>query len=326
MNKKYNNNIQQMWIDKYNPKNIDEIILDDIILNRINNIIKNNKMSNMIIMGMPGIGKSCVVNFLSKKLLGKYYKDGILRLSMNEKGLENINDILNNFSKKLFKDEEGNNINKIVIIEEADNFTEKSQIIINTIMENYSVVKFIFICNNINNIIENIQSKAIIFNFNYLDTLNEKIMIRLKYILDAENINYTEEALNSLIIMSKGDIRSCINYLECIAYGYNEITLESIKKIYNQPETMLINEIINLCLKKDFKNCIDKIDILLNSGYNTNDIIMFMLEHIKNINSISETIKIRYLDILNISYINVNENVNTKLQLYNTIIKLIEIN
>jgi DNA polymerase III delta prime subunit len=326
MNKKFNNNIQQMWIDKYNPKNIDDIILDDIILNRINNIIKNNKMSNMIIMGMSGIGKTCVVNFLSRKLLGKYYKEGVLRLSMNEKGLDNINEILNNFSKKLFKDEFGNNINKIVIIEEADNFTDKSQIIINNIMENYSVVKFIFICNNINNIIENIQSKSIIFNFNYLDTLNPKILNRLKYILDSENITYTEESLNTLIIMSKGDIRSCINYLECIAYGYGEINIDTIRKIYNQPETTLINDIINLCLKKDFKNCIEKIDILLNTGYNTNDIIMFMLEHIKSTNNIVENIKIKYLDILNISYINVNENVNTKLQLYNSIIKLIEIN
>jgi replication factor C small subunit len=323
MNKK---SIENLWIEKYNPKKIDDIILDDIIINRINNIIKNNKLSNMIIMGMSGIGKSCVINFLSKKLLGNYYKDGILKLSINEKGLDNINEILNNFSKKLLKDGNGNNINKLIIIEEADNFTQKSQIIINNIMENFNSVKFIFICNNIDNIIENIQSKSIIFNFNYLDILNIKILNRLKYILDNENIKYDEKSLNDLILLSKGDIRSCINYLECIAYGYNEINSETIKKIYNQPETTLINEIINLCLKKDFLTCIDKIDILLNTGYNTNDIIMFMLEYIKITNNISENIKIKCLDILNISYINVNENINTKLQLYNTIIKLIEIN
>jgi replication factor C subunit 2/4 len=326
MNKKYNNNIQNTWIEKYAPKTIDEIILDDIILNRINNIIHNNKMTNMIIMGMPGIGKSCVVNFLVKKLLGKYYKDGLLKLSINEKGLDNINDILTNFSKKLLKDENQKNINKIIMLEEADNYTEKSQIIINNIMETYNSVKFIFICNNINNIIENIQSKSIIFNFNYLDTLNKKILNRLKYILDNEKIEYDEDGLNNLILMSKGDIRCCINYLECLAYGYGEITDENIKKLYNQPENVIINDIINLCLKKDFKNCIEKLEVLLNNGYNTNDIIMFMIEHIKNINNISEGIKIKYLDILNMAYINVNENISSKLQLYNSIIKLIEVN
>lgn len=326
MNKKYNNNIQNTWIEKYAPKSIEDIILDDIILNRINNIIYNNKMTNMIIMGMSGIGKTCVVNFLTRKLLGKYYRDGLLKLSINEKGLDNINDILTNFSKKLLKDENQKNINKLVVIEEADNYTEKSQIIINNIMENYASVKFIFICNNINNIIENIQSKSIIFNFNYLDTLNSKILNRLKYILDTETISYDDNALNNLIIMSKGDIRCCINYLECLAYGYGEVTNETIKKIYNQPETVIINDIINFCLKKDFKNCIDKIEVLLNNGYNTNDIIMFMIEYIKNTNNIAESIKIKYLDILNLAYINVNENVSSKLQLYNTIIKLIEIN
>jgi len=326
MSKKYNNNIQSGWIDKYNPKNLDDIILDDILMNRLNNMIIQNKISNMIVLGMSGIGKSCIINVLTRKLLGKYYKEGLMRLSLNEKGLDNINEILINFGKKLLKDEQGRNISKIVLIEEADNFTEKSQIIINNIMENYDSVKFIFICNNINNMVENIQSKSIIFNFTYIESLKPKIINRLKLILDKEKIEYDIKALDYLVSLSKGDIRMCINYLECISYGYGIINIENIQNIYNQPKFNVISDIINLCLKKDFDPCIEKTDILLNTGYNPNDIILFMIEHITNLGGITEQIKIKFLDILNLSYINATENMNTKLQLYSTIIKLIEIN
>ena len=118
----------------------------------------------------------------------------------------------------------------------------------------------------------------------------------------------------------------CINYLECVAYGYGKVSIENIQNIYNQPKFNIISDIINLCLKKDFDPCIEKTDILLNTGYNPNDIILFMIEHIINLGGITEQIKIKFLDILNLSYINATENMNTKLQLYNTIIKLIEIN
>jgi len=326
MSKKYNNTIGKVWIDKYNPKNIDEIILDDILINRIKNIILYNKITNMIIIGMPGIGKTCIINFLIKKLLGKYYNDGLIKLSLNDNKSEDINELLLNFSKKLLKDDKGNNINKIVLIEEADNFKDKSQIIINNIMENYDIVKFIFICNNINNIIENIQSKSIIFNFSYIDSLKPKIIDKFKFILDSEGIGYDEESLDLLVLLTKGDIRSGINYLESISFGYGNISIENIKKIYNQPKINIISDIINLCLKKDFNNCIEKLDILLNNGYSPNDIILFMIEHITNMGNIAEHIRIKYLDILNLSFINATENMNTKLQLYNSIIKLIEIN
>jgi DNA polymerase III delta prime subunit len=276
-------------------------------------------------MGIPGIGKSCAVNVIYRQILGKYLNQGLMKISLNDKSLENINDILIGFGKKLLKDENQNNIIKLVVIEEADNFTEKSQIIINNIMEEYENIKFIFICNNITNIIENIQSKSIIFNFGYIDSLNNKILQRLKYILDSENVKYDIDSLNYIIMLSKGDIRKSINYLECITCGFGEITIDNIKKICTQPENTIIGDIINTVLQKNFKLAIQKVDNLLLCGYNTNDIILFMIEYIMNVNGIVENTRIKYLDILNLACINVNENINSKLQLYNTIIKLIEI-
>jgi DNA polymerase III delta prime subunit len=320
---KYNINIS--WCNKYIPKIIDDLILDDIIINRFKNMIKTNSMSNLIIMGIPGIGKSCAVNVIYRQILGKYLNQGLMKISLNDKSLENINDILIGFGKKLLKDENQNNIIKLVVIEEADNFTEKSQIIINNIMEEYENIKFIFICNNITNIIENIQSKSIIFNFGYIDSLNNKILQRLKYILDSENVKYDIDSLNYIIMLSKGDIRKSINYLECITCGFGEITIDNIKKICTQPENTIIGDIINTVLQKNFKLAIQKVDNLLLCGYNTNDIILFMIEYIMNVNGIVENTRIKYLDILNLACINVNENINSKLQLYNTIIKLIEI-
>lgn len=103
------------------------------------------------------------------------------------------------------------------------------------------------------------------------------------------------------------------------------INIDNIKKICNQPEITIIGDIINTLLQKNFKLSIQKIDNLLISGYNTNDIILFMIDYVTNVNGIGENTRIKYLEILNIYCINVNENVNSKLQLYNTIVKLLEI-
>ena len=49
------------WIEKYRPRIIDDIVMDDIITKEIKNMIKNKDIPNMILTGTPGIGKTTVL-------------------------------------------------------------------------------------------------------------------------------------------------------------------------------------------------------------------------------------------------------------------------
>src|SRR5579872_3553823 len=49
---------QMPWIEKYRPFNIDDVIIDDNTLQKIKKIIEKKDMPNIIITGIPGIGKT----------------------------------------------------------------------------------------------------------------------------------------------------------------------------------------------------------------------------------------------------------------------------
>ena len=49
------------WIEKYRPKNVNDIILDDCLKNKINNLIEMNMLPNIIITGSSGTGKTSTI-------------------------------------------------------------------------------------------------------------------------------------------------------------------------------------------------------------------------------------------------------------------------
>jgi len=68
---------------------------------------------------------------------------------------------------------------------------------------------------------------------------------------------------------------------------------------------------------------IDYIHELKNSGYCTNDILLTLLNSLKEIN-IDEDIRINFTKIITDCYINVSDGVDTTLQLYGCVSRMIK--
>ena len=60
IDKKYSN-IKLPWVEKYRPKNSDEILLDSFIKVKIDKILENKSIPNLIITGEPGTGKTSTI-------------------------------------------------------------------------------------------------------------------------------------------------------------------------------------------------------------------------------------------------------------------------
>ena len=69
------------FIEKYKPRNFDDLILPLQLQYKIANIIDSNTIPNLIITGSPGTGKTSTILCLARKILGKDYKDMILELN-----------------------------------------------------------------------------------------------------------------------------------------------------------------------------------------------------------------------------------------------------
>jgi replication factor C subunit 2/4 len=316
------------WIEKYRPKTINDIILDECLKNKLVNLMNINMLPNIIISGSSGTGKTSTIYCIAKQILGSMYSEALLELNASDnRGLEIINNTIIHFCKKKINgcvslhEESNNDVKKIIIFDEADNITNKAQNVLANMMEEYgSTTKFCFTCNDSSKIIESIQSRCLILHYRPMN--NSNIKKRLEYICNKENVLYDKKGLESIIFISQGDIRQAINNLEATYNSYNSITEENVYKLCYQPHPNTIINLIQKCAIKNFKQSVQKYDELKDQGYCNSDILQTMINVLKLI-SIDEHIRINFIKILSDVYLNVNEGLDTNLQMYSCISKMI---
>lgn len=309
------------FIEKYRPKNFDDLILPPTMHYKISNIVSSNNLPNIIITGYPGTGKTSTILCLAKKIFGKNYKDMILELNAsNNRTLDFINSTVAFFCKKKLASD--SLTQKLIIFDEADNITKKAQNLLANLMEEYSHnTIFAFTCNESSKIIESIQSRCMILR--YLPMSSDNIKKRLETICSKENITYTEDGLKAIIFISQGDIRQAINNLEATYHGYKIINEENVYKLCFHPHPKLIVEIIQECVNMNIYKSIDHIHELKNLGYCTNDILLTLLNNLREIN-IDEDIRINFTKIISDCYINVSDGIDSNLQIYGCLSRMIK--
>ena len=315
-------NIKIPWVEKYRPKTSKDILLEPFIKEKIEKILETKNIPNMIMTGEPGTGKTSTILFLAKQIYGSYYDDNVLELNASDdRGLSIINNTISPFCKK----KSNINMNKLIILDEADSITPKAQNLLSNIISEYRRnTRFVFICNDCSQIIEAIQSRCIIIKYPRINSDN--LFEKIKSICINENIKYDEEAIKTLLFVSDQDIRQAINNLECVFYSFNSLTIGNIYKLIDQPKPFYINEILKNCLNKNYKEAINIVRNLFNKGYNPNDILLtfmkslFENEEIEKL--ISEEIKLKIYEIISLSYIRVNSGNDTLLQLCGCISKI----
>jgi replication factor C subunit 2/4 len=308
------------FINKYKPNTIDDIYLPEALWMKINTLITNKIIPNMILSGHSGTGKTATIITMAKQIYGDLYNDAVIEFNASDnRGLEIINNTIIYFCKK--KISNNDKINKLIIMDEADVITKKAQNAINNLMEEFNnTTKFIFTCNDSNKIIESIQSRCLLIY--YPPIKNDFIIKKLKYICKNEKIDYTSEALSYLVLNCNGDMRIAINNLEVLYYGFDKITKDIVISNCNQPKPEIIVQLIKECANRNTNEAINIINNLKIQGYCGCDILLTLINIIKNI-TIDENIKLKYIRYISDTYIKTSDGLDSNLQLYGCISRLI---
>jgi replication factor C subunit 2/4 len=308
-----NRNIQLPWIEKYRPGDTDQILLDDMLLEKIKKIIESKCVPNMILTGEPGTGKTSTVLIIAREIFKEDYNENVLELNASDdRGLSIINNTIIPFCQKITKAQE-----KLIILDEADSITNKAQNLLSNLINEYKKnCRFVFVCNDSIKINESIQSKCIIVNFPRLTDIN--IKDKLIEICDTEKIEYTDKFINELIFISDKDIRKSINNLECIYFTYKKLTVDNIYKLLDKPKPEYIRNILHMCVENRFEDSILEVYKLYGDGYNVSDILLTFLNYLmksdNNLNIPKEKV-LELFKIISISYTNVQEGNDSLVQL-----------
>ena len=319
-----------LWIEKYRPIKIEDIILEENIKIEIDRIIQNKNIPNMILTGIPGIGKTTTLLCIARKLYGKYMNDTVLELNASdERGIKLINSgELNNFcNQKLpYSSAEQKNYanHKLIIFDEADNMTEKALPIISILMDKFhNTTRFVFTCNTSSKIIESIQSRCKIIR--YIRLSNDTVSDRLETILKLEKVKYQKKALDEVAQLSGGDMRLAINLLQLVSDRFKNVTIDNIEILCETPPHNVINDILVL-VKKDIKKALKKIFELKESGYSINDIFIGFFNYFKSVhNTQDEGYKMNIILIISEYMYNVLKYSDTDINLTSFILDISQI-
>ena len=273
----YNKTDSNMWVEKYRPNKLDDIVEQNNIINFLKNALNTKNIPHLIFFGPSGCGKTSTILALAKELFGNNYKERIIELNASdERGINMIRDKIKVYAKQSVSNLKDAPPWKIIILDEADTMTPDSQFALRRIMEQYSkITRFCIICNYHHKIIEPIISRCSLFRFKPIS--DDDIILKIKNICHKENINCSDIILNKIINISRGDLRKAINLLQkCFnIYGeeFNNDLLDEISGIIPDDQfNLLMNNILNKNM--DF---VDKyINQLYLDGYSlVNQILIF---------------------------------------------------
>ena len=204
-----NNDI--LWVERYRPSTIDDLILPESIKNTFRDIIGEGKIPNLILSGSPGTGKTSSAIVLCKSLNCDYI---IVNGSNEGRLIETLRNKLTQYCSSVSM----SGGRKVVIMDEADYMTPDTvQPAMRGFIEQYSSnCSFIFTCNYKSRIIEPIHSRCAVVD--YIITNPKKqadlFMKRCFDILKQENIEYDIPVVAELIMKHFPDFRRVLNELQ----------------------------------------------------------------------------------------------------------------
>jgi DNA polymerase III delta prime subunit len=196
----------KIWVEKYRPAKLDDIILDKRTLKIVKEF--KNEIPNLLFVGNPGTGKTTLARVIVNDILGCNY---LYINASDESGIDTIRHNITNFAQT--KSFDGGV--KVVILDEADGLTPQAQAALRNTMETFAkYCRFILTANYKHKIIPALQSRCQALDIKPVVELAVK---RCYYILKNENVKVSDEQKIKFIQLVKRhfpDLRKAINELQ----------------------------------------------------------------------------------------------------------------
>ena len=313
---------------KYRPKTFDDVYGQQIVVQTLKNVIKNNKLTHAyLFVGPRGTGKTSIAKIFAKTINCLHPEDGLscekCDICISNNSNENVDIIEMDAASNNGVDEIReirNHITllptvskyKIYIIDEVHMLTTGAfNALLKTLEEPPEHIIFILATTEPHKIPLTIMSRCQSFEFKPIPVAT--IKERLKYICAQENINIDDKSLNLIAEESNGGLRDAVSMLDQLnAYADGNIKYEDVLLLNGRINDDEIEKFMNEMVNDDLNSVFTKIESWQEEGKNfiyicedfirflRNELIKFKLENNSNIvNLIGENKTIEVIMILN---------------------------
>ena len=313
---------------KYRPKTFDDVYGQQIVVQTLKNVIKNNKLTHAyLFVGPRGTGKTSIAKIFAKTINCLHPKDGLscekCDICISNNSNENVDIIEMDAASNNGVDEIReirNHITliptvskyKIYIIDEVHMLTTGAfNALLKTLEEPPEHIIFILATTEPHKIPLTIMSRCQSFEFKPIPVAT--IKERLKYICAQENINIDDKSLNLIAEESNGGLRDAVSMLDQLnAYADGNIKYEDVLLLNGRINDDEIEKFMTEMVNDDLNSVFTKIESWQEEGKNfiyicedfirflRNELIKFKLENNSNIVSlIGENKTIEVIMILN---------------------------
>ena len=263
--------MKEIWTEKYRPKNLDEVIGQRHVTERLKAYVETKNMPHLLMTGPAGTGKTTCSLAMAREMFGDEWKGNFIELNASdERGIDVVRGKIKEFARTAPL---GNAEFKIIFIDEADALTSDAQAALIRTMEKYSkICRFILSCNYSSKIIDPIQSRCAVFRFKPLS--KDDVKGFLMRIVTNENVKIDDEALDALVHVARGDMRRAVNSLQVAASMDKTIDVDTIYQTTGLANPEEVKKMIETALKGNFIAARDKLDeIMIEFGLSGQDII-----------------------------------------------------
>ncbi|MCJ1353858.1 MAG: hypothetical protein MMC33_003845 [Icmadophila ericetorum] len=211
------------WVEKYRPNTLDDVSGHQDILATINKFVESNRLPHLLLYGPPGTGKTSTILALARRIYGsKNLRQMVLELNASDdRGIDVVREQIKTFAstKQIFtampKPGDAPTIGafKLIILDEADAMTAVAQMALRRIMEKYTAnTRFCIIANYTHKLSPALLSRCTRFRFSPLKEQDIRVLVDI--VIEKEDVKIEPEAVDSLVRLSKGDMRRALNVLQ----------------------------------------------------------------------------------------------------------------
>jgi replication factor C small subunit len=207
------NERETIWVEKFRPDRVEDVILPQRIKAQFEDIVKGNEVPNMLLYGGAGVGKTTTAKALCKEVDTDWL---IINIS-EESGIDTLRTKIRDFASTLSLT--GKDKKKCVILDEFDHASNALQAGLRGFIESFSkTCSFVMTCNFPNRIIDPVKSRLVCIDFGVTKEESMKMQAqmfkRVSAILDFEQIPFDKRVVVKLVQKFYPDNRRILNQIQ----------------------------------------------------------------------------------------------------------------